>query len=117
MESIKLNNGTVLAIQSGATEKMVKIVAQSIDEIVAHFTDENLSQIEFLTEAGEVSAIYTKKHLKKFSAEATEDGFMISFCLVDRDEIFERIAALEQMIAELVAEKDVKETVATNTEE
>ena len=105
MEKIKLNDGTVLEIQSGASEYAISISTASVDETVAKFTDENLARYEILTESDSVCAIYTKKHLKKFSAEVSEEGgYILTLALVDRDELYERVAQLEALVLALTAE-------------
>lgn len=112
MEKIKLNNGTVLEIQDGATEYSIGIVADSVDEVAKQFTDSNLERYEILTEDGSVCAIYTKKHLKKLSAEVTEGGYIVTIVLEDVNELYERIKSLEAKVESLQAEKEaIKEVV------
>lgn len=104
MEKIRLNDGTVLEIQSGCTETTIGIVSESVDETVAHFTDSNLERFEILTENDDVCAVYTKKHMKNFGAVLTDDGFLITIHLTDIDEVTERLAALEETVDVLVME-------------
>ena len=124
MEKIRLNDGTVLEIQDGAKEYEVTIPTSSVDEVAAHFTDENLERYEILTENDAVCAIYTKKHLKKLSAVAADEGYLVTLTLTDRDEIYEKLTSIEEKLNSLVAvqtTEDVEETVEpeepTETEE
>ena len=116
MEKIKLNNGTVLEIQAGATEYVVTTLASSVDEVLAHFTDENLEKYEILTEDNAVCAIYTKKYLKKLSAVATEEGYLVTLTLADRDEIYERVTSLEKTVSNLIADQTATENVEETVE-
>lgn len=104
MEKIKLNDGTVIGIQSGCNEFAIGIIAESVDETVAHFTDSNLERYEILTVNDDVCAVYTKKHMKNFSAVLTEDGYLITVHLMDIDEMAERVTALEETVDVLVME-------------
>ena len=104
MEKIKLNDGTTLDIQGGSAEYAISLVAESVDATVALFTDANLEKYEILTEKNDVCAIYSKKHLKNFKAEVVEDGYLITVTLVDRDELYERVAQLEAMLLSLTQE-------------
>lgn len=117
MEKIKLNDNTILEIQSGSTEFEISMISDSVDNMVANFTDSNLERYEILTESDEVCAIYTKKHLKNFKAELVDDGFLITVNLVDRDEVYERLAYLEQMVSELTSESTEEETTEIVSEE
>lgn len=112
MEKIKLNNGTVLEIQDGAKEYDISLVTDSVDAIAQHFTDENLARYEILTADDSVCAIFTKKHLKKLSAEVTDDGYLVTIVLDDVNELYERIKSLEAKVESLQAEKEaIKEVV------
>ena len=105
MEKIKLNDGTTIEIQGGCSEFSVSMIAESVDEMVAHFTDENLERYEILTGSDAVCAIYVKKHMKKFSAVAAEEGgYLITITLEDIDETAERLASLEETVDTLVME-------------
>lgn len=104
MEKIKLNDGTIIDIQSGCTEYEVSVIAESVDDTVAHFTDSNLERYEIITEDNSVCAIYSKKHMKKFSATATDGGYLITLSLIDVDEMYERLASLEETVDVLVME-------------
>lgn len=113
MEWIKLNDGTVLEIQSGCTEHTICVLTDSVDNLISNFTDENLERFEILNESYEVTAIYTKKHLKNFSAELVENAYLVSIYFSDIDEIYERISALEKTIETLMSKKEetAEETV------
>lgn len=104
MEKIKLNDGTVIAIQSGCAESTIDIVSETVDETIALFTDSNLERYEILTENDDVCAIYTKKHMQRFSAVLVDDTFLITIHLTDIDEMAERVAALEETVEVLVME-------------
>lgn len=105
MEKIKLKDGTTIEIQAGCSEFSVSMIAESVDEMVANFTDENLERFKILTEGDAVCAIYEKKHMKKFSAEVAEEGgYLITVTLEDVDEVAERLASLEETVDTLVME-------------
>lgn len=109
MEKIRLNDGTVLEIQSGATEYSIQIQTESVDAVADKFTDKNLERYEILTENDEVCAIFTKKHLKKLSAERTENGFIVTVIFEDINELYERVKTLEATVETLLAEKEAKQ--------
>lgn len=117
MEKIKLNDGTVLEIQNGAKEYNISILTDSVDNLVHLFTDENLARYEILTADGSVCAIFTKKHLKKLSAEVTENGYLVTIVLDDVDELYERVKSLEATVEILQAEIEAtKEEVVEEPE-
>lgn len=111
MEKIRLNDGTVLEIQSGATEYSIQIQTESVDAVADKFTDKNLERYEILTENDEACAVFTKKHLKKLSAERTENGFIVTVIFEDINELYERVKTLEATVETLLAEKEAKQEV------
>lgn len=111
MEKIRLNDGTVLGIQDGAKEYDISILTDSVDNLAKLLTDENLARYEILTEDNEVCAIFTKKHLKKLSAEVTDDGYLVTIVLDDVNELYERIKSLEAKVESLEAEKETETEV------
>lgn len=116
MEKIKLNDGTIFEIQPNSSEYNISIIAYSVDEVIAAFTDENLTRYEILTENYSTCAIYTKKHLKKLGAESTEDGYLVTLIFEDVNDIYERVKHLEATVETLQAEIEATK-VETETEE
>lgn len=112
MEKVKLNDGTLIEIQSGCSENKIEIITNSVDEVFNNFTDENLARIEFLTETDEVCAIYFEKYMKKVVAEAVEDGFLVKVELADANEIYKRVTDLEKAVGSLVNTEEETEEVA-----
>ena len=115
MEKIRLNDGTLLDIQSGATEYNIKIQTESVDAVASKLTDANLERYEVRTEDDAVCAIYTKKHLKKLSAEVTENGFFVTIVLEDINELYERVKTLEATVETLQAEVEATKVVVEDT--
>lgn len=103
-EKIKLNDGTLLEIEEGCTEFEISVISESVDETAKLFTDSNLERFEILTGEDKVCAIYTKKHMKNFSAVITEEGYLVTIRLADIDEMAERMSALEETVDILVME-------------
>lgn len=116
MEKIKLNDGTVLEIKDGATEYAITVVTASVDEVAKQFTDSNLERYEILTADDSVCAIFTKKHLKKLSAEVTEAGYLVTIVLDDVNELYERVKSLEATVETLQAEIEATKEVTKETE-
>ena len=115
MEKIKLNDGTTIEIESGSSEFKIATISNSVDEVIANFTDENLERFEILNESGEICAVYTQKHMKKLGAELTEEGYLITISLGDVD-IYDRVATLEKTLNALLSEKAASEANEEMTE-
>lgn len=108
MENIRLKDGTVIEIQEGSSEYVVTSLTESVDELVSHFTTENLQRYEILTKSGDVSAIYSNKRIKKYSATVENGVHTVQITLADNDDIQQRIAALEQTVDTLVIQNSLK---------
>ncbi|OYP06946.1 hypothetical protein CG709_09890, partial [Lachnotalea glycerini] len=64
MERIKFKNSDEIYILDGSTENQYKCVLNSISDFATLYTkltDDNLSQISYLNEAGALCAIYKDK--------------------------------------------------------
>ena len=66
MEKIRLANGNTYDIESGASEYFCSMIFEDLVDsvpIIKDFTKENMTKVEFLTEAGEVCGVYEDKIL------------------------------------------------------
>ena len=94
MEKIRLANGNTYDIESGASAYSCSMIFEDLADsvpIIKDFTKENMTKVEFLTEAGEVCGVYEDKEL--INAEIVEkDGkhlvvFHMQDVVPDSDEI------------------------------
>lgn len=86
MEKIRLKNGNAYEIEGGASENAVSMTFATLTEsihVIEDFTKENLSKVEFLTEAGEVCGEYTDKALHNAEVVQIEGGHRVTFHLAD----------------------------------
>jgi predicted transcriptional regulator len=111
MEKLELKSGEQIEIQTGAAENSVKVEVESVDafkELYNKFTDDNLSQISFLNDAGVLCAIYKNKTLAKAELETatdeeTEENQLIAtFTLKDIDTTKLEIKSLRETVETLV---------------
>ena len=99
MDKIRLANGNVYEIESGATENDCSMIFDTLEDsivVVKDFTEENLSRIEFLTELDEVCGEYMNKRLSNTITYVLEDEtYRVAFIFDNVDMMAKRIAALE----------------------
>ena len=99
MEKIRLANGNVYEIEGGATENDCSMMFDSLDDsiiVAKDFTEENLSKIEFLTDANEVCGEYRNKRLANIISYILEDEtYKVAFIFDNVDMVAKRLAALE----------------------
>lgn len=84
MEKIRLANGNTFEIEYGASEQKVSMLfdnAINAATVIEAFTKENLSKIEFLTEAGEVCGVYENKELGVADFEKSDEKWLVTFWL------------------------------------
>lgn len=102
MEKIRLKDGTTFDIISGS-EEYVNIIAPSVDEVVKHFTDENLVRCEILGDVTETVTVtedgveevarasFSDKRMKSVAVDVVDGGYdiVITFedAVVDVNEI------------------------------
>lgn len=86
MEKIRLKNGNAYDIEGCASENAVSMTFTTLAEsipVIEDFTKENLSKVEFLTEAGEVCGTYIEKVLSNAEVVRIEGGHRVIFHLTD----------------------------------
>lgn len=83
MSIIKLNNNTAYPIADFATPSAFTILSTTAAEISPQLTRENLAEIQFLTDGGLVSGIYTDKQL----VSCTQSGSDVDVVICDRYDI------------------------------
>lgn len=87
MEKIKLKDGTTFDIVSGSYE-YVNIIAKSVDDVIPHFTAENLTVCEILSDTPEgedpiVRESFTDKFAQNVKVELVDGGFSIVITFAD----------------------------------
>lgn len=111
MEKLELKNGEQIEVQSGAIENSVKVLVESIDafkELYSKLTDDNLSQISYLNEAGVLCAIYKDKTLSKAEIatetdeETGESKLITTLTFKDIDITAKKLKHLEETIDTLL---------------
>lgn len=109
MQTLKLYNGETIEILDSSTINNLKVELESVSDLTALYgklTDDNLSQMSFLTESDMVSGIYNDKHLKSATVETSIiDGVEMligTFTLQDIDSTTKKITALEEVVSTLM---------------
>lgn len=100
MSKIKLANGTVYPIEDYAAQNCFSVRLESVDDvpmIIAEMTDENLSEIQFVTDTEEVNGVYHDKTYSHSIIGKDENGHFLSVRLTDTE------AAVKARIAEYEA--------------
>lgn len=111
MEKLELKNGEQVEIKDGASENFFKVEVENMEEFQAlriKLTNENLSLIKFLNDAGSVCGVYEEKTLLgKFEIEELTDEeerskLIITFALADIDKMNKRMSYVEETLDTLV---------------
>ena len=122
MNKIKLNNGTELNIENGATENCIAVVTEDltvIDTYVKELTKENLSHAEVIDENDTVVLTLKDKYLTGFDGTQVvgEESYIVCFRLNDIYTIEERITMLEAENAALKASQEIQDEAITEIAE
>lgn len=97
-EKIVLKDGTVLEIENGASENLVQVPIQRLDdfkELFEKFTEDNLEKYSIQNAAGLTCATLENKYLEEAGVRQRENDFLISLRLADVDMVEKRLAAIE----------------------
>lgn len=112
MEKLELKNGEQIEIKDGASENFFRVEVENMEEFQAlriKLTNENLSLIKFINEAGSVCGVYEEKTLVgKFGIEELKDEekeqtkLIITLTLADIDKMNKRMSYVEETLDTLV---------------
>ena len=97
-EKIVLKDGTVLEIENGASENLVQIPIQSLDDfkgLFQKFTEDNLEKYSIQNAAGLTCATLENKYLQEAGVKQRENDYIVSLRLADVDMVEKRLAAIE----------------------
>lgn len=97
-EKIVLKDGTVLEIENGASENLVQVPIQSLDDfkgLFEMFTEDNLEKYSIQNAAGLTCAILENKYLQEAGVKQRTDDYLVSMRLTDVDMVEKRLAAIE----------------------
>lgn len=97
-EKIVLKDGTTLEIENGASENLVQIPIQRLDDFKGFFekfTEDNLEKYCIQNAAGLTCATLENKYLEEASVRQRENDFLVSLRLADVDMVEKRLAAIE----------------------
>ena len=83
MSELKLHNDVTYCIADYATPNSFVIIlgSMSASEVLETLTEENLSEIQFLTDSGEITGIYHSKILSGY----TDNGDTLEVSIADAD--------------------------------
>lgn len=97
-EKIVLKDGKVLEIENGASENLVQVPIQHLDDfkgLFEKFTEDNLEKYSIQNAAGLTCATLENKYLEEASVRQRENDFLVSLRLADVDMVEKRLAAIE----------------------
>lgn len=83
MQKLKLKNNKTYTIADFATPSAFTILSATVSDIAHQLTRANLAKIQFLTDSGLVSGIYTDKQL----VSCTQSGEDVAVVICDRYDI------------------------------
>lgn len=97
-EKIVLRDGTVLEIENGASENLVHVPIQSLDDfkgLFQKFTEDNLEKFSIQNAAGLTCATLENKYLQEAGVKQRKNDYIVSLRLADVDMVEKRLAAIE----------------------
>lgn len=105
-EKIVLKDGTTLEIENGASENLVQVPLQSLDDfkgLFEKFTEDNLEKYSIQNAAGLTCATLENKYLQEAVVKQRADDYLVSLHLADVDMVEKRLAELKSSIETLEA--------------
>ncbi|EOS41409.1 hypothetical protein C808_00578 [Lachnospiraceae bacterium M18-1] len=97
-EKIVLKDGTMLAIENGASVNLIQVPIQSLDGfkgLFEKFTEDNLEKYSILNAAGLTCATLENKYLEEAGVKQRENDFLVSLRLADVNMTEKRLAVVE----------------------
>lgn len=84
MAKLRIRNGNIYVIKDYATPGNVEIIldSKSAEEVLATLTEENLSEIRFMTDSGAVNGVYKNKLLRGY----VDSGETLAISIEDADQ-------------------------------
>lgn len=121
-DTLKLKNGTVIELESGASLGSMVVISENRTAMIAvwgEMTEENLSEVQIRNGAGLTVGRYTGLILVSETSVVQEDGTIrTSFCLREKDRMEKRLDAIEEeQIVQDGAIMDMAEIVGAMAEQ
>lgn len=111
-DKIILADDTTVSIEYGSDENTVQILTSSIDEfqsLLLKFTEDNLKTYRIETASGRICSFHHDKYVKNTVLEHTDEGYLVSFNLVDADVTKKELMAVKKELATIKSGQNVQD--------